>query len=128
MKVVTFFIYLCSFLLSGGNPVTTPLHHNGNATSQHIEKSRHSKTTHTNQGFALIDDTDLDITEESHFGNDVKDGGSNKLQTGKYNLPQHLQISNIHLLVSNTINKGISSYLPVHRHTPIYITQGVLRI
>ena len=130
MRVVVFFIYLCSFLLSGQNAVAanTRHSHNPHAHKLNLEKKHHGKYTNNDQGYVIIDDTDVDIAEENHIGDNFKNANTNKLTTGKYLFSESWHDINVCLFVSNYLDKAQHFFLPCCNQSPIYITQRVLRI
>jgi len=127
MRLIVFFISLCSFLLGGGHDAVADTHENLVATSQHFEKYHHSNFGDSDQGFTLVEDADLDLTEDNPLGDEVKNI-SNKFVFGKYKLPQVWHSVQSQLADLPYDCKRFKTAAPFFTHTPIYIKQRVLRI
>jgi len=129
MRALIFLISLCTFLLAGGHEAVANTQQLVKVTAaQHFEKSKQSKYSDSDPGFTLIDDADIDLTEENHLSDNLKNDVANKFLAGKYNLPQFWH-------TSNSLSFAVSYECPNHNisprfcaHSPIYITQRVLRL
>lgn len=129
MRALIFFISLCTFLLAGGHQAVANTQQLIKVTSApHFEKSKQSKYSNSDPGFTLIDDADIDLTEESHLSNNLKNDVANKFLTGKYNFlkSSHTSNSSAALVSSEFRNCNISPRFCAH--SPIYISQRVLRL
>ena len=127
MRLIVFFISLCSVLLGGGHNAVADTPQNPIATSQHFEKHHYSNFGDSDQGFTLVEDADLDLTEDNHTGDEVKNI-SNKFVFGKYKLPQVWHSVQSQLVDLPYDYKRFKTAAPFFTHTPIYIKQRVLRI
>jgi len=132
MRVVLYYISLfLLLLLGGGNDIYAGTNHNQNPHTpiRTIQKKHHVKFTNPDQGTTIIEDADLDAEEEHVSGSDVKDGGSNKIFTGKYSLLDGKLLKLSGLLNLSYNSKSFKIFAPVCGHsTPIYIIQRTLRI
>jgi len=131
-RIVVFFVSLCFLLLGGGHylhAAGTYNNHIPNSPTQLLTKNQQVKLTRTDQGSTIIEDADLDLDEEYHSGNNLKDPGTNKLFATKDSLLNGWYLRLSHLFIANHYYKCFKNFPPFcGNSSPIYITQRVLRI
>jgi hypothetical protein len=126
MRTVYFFISLFFFLLGGTDAHAAtqpmPLHR---IVKHDVARNHHGKFVNKDLDSTVIDDTDLDLDEESHTGN-FKDCTGSKCLIVKYNAP-HVQYQALPYLNHYfTQSKNLRAY---NSHSsPIYIVNRVIRI
>lgn len=129
MRALIFLISLCTFLLAGGHEAVANTQQLVKITAaQHFEKSKQSKYSDSDSGFTLIEDADIDISEEGHLGDNLTDGFSNKFLTGKYRFLKNWHTSNSSKVVVSSEFRNYDIAPRFCAHSPIYIAQRVLRL
>ncbi|MWB96817.1 hypothetical protein GON26_20840 [Flavobacterium sp. GA093] len=128
-KVIVFFVYLSMLLFGGGQYISADTHFKNKPTSHHLEKHHRIKFTNQDQGSSLIEEADIDIDEEFHSGDNLKEGGSGKYPARTYNL-QNSWYSPLNSFAIVNSNCRRFTFLPrfCSNSSTIYITQRVLRI
>jgi hypothetical protein len=128
-KVIVFFVYLSMLLLGGGQYISADTHIKKHTTSHQLEKKHRIKFTNQDQGSSLIEDADVDIDEEFHSGDKLKEGGSDKYAARQYSLQNSWYLP---LSQSGAVNYSYKRFTVFPRFcsnsSTIYITQRVLRI
>jgi len=131
MRIVTFFAFLI-FLLLGSKGYSSASMNQGKtsyASIQYFTQKGQIKVVNEDHGITLIEDTDVDLEEECHSANDIKERNRNHFFSGKYSLINTLYCSSSKKFTLNYCEKRIK-FLPYlcGNYNPIYITQRVLRI
>ena len=131
MRLVTILIYLVFLLLGGKDCAAVSLNScNVNHISNHsFTESKLIKLADEDHSITIIEDLGLDVEEEFHSDNNIKNSTESNFFVGKYNLVNTLYSSHTHHFVLNYFNKRYKIFLPLTGSScPIYITQQVLRI
>ena len=89
------------------------------------EQMQFAQYRNTDQGDTLIDDTDLDLTEDNNYSHNAKE--NLKCFAGD-KLPCHFNLIRPSGLVLSFQTKAIPAFPPVFAHLPRYLALRVLRI
>ena len=131
MRVIVKLICLCIFLLGGGQLLHADTHPGTicDSPSWNFVKKQQVKLRTAEPGSVLIEDADVDLDEEFHRSDDLKNGNGNKTLAVKHSL-----LDSWYLIFSSTfIYKDYSKQLEIFTpncgdSNPIYLRIGVLRI
>jgi hypothetical protein len=131
MRIITFFAFF-SFLLLGGKGYSCASINQGKSaylSIQNFTQKGQIKVVNEDHGITLIEDTDVDLEEESQSTNGLKEQNANHFFSGKYSLINTLYSSYSKKFALNSCDNN-TKYLPYlnGNYNPIYITQRVLRI
>jgi hypothetical protein len=128
MKIKVFFLYVFILLLGGRThlySITNNKHENCLSSNQSVVKNKPLKFTNNEQTIALLEETDLDLEEDFHNGNDVKDVFFNV----KSNSLIPWNSTNFQTFALNYSTKGFKILPSFWKNSsPIYISLNVLRI
>ena len=129
MRALIFFLSLCTFLLAGGHEAVASTQQLIKiSAAQHFEKSKPSKYSDSDPGFTLIDEADIDVTEENHLGDNLNNSFSNKFLTGKCHFLKSWHTSKPGTIVISSEFRNYDISPRFCAHSPIYIAQRVLRL
>ncbi|KEQ30269.1 hypothetical protein [Pedobacter antarcticus] len=132
MRVLVFFVSLFFLLLGGGYDLyanTQP--HSSNGLPGHTHsKSHHVKFKSADQDSSIIENSEVDLEDESLHGDDVKDAAdSYKFLSGKYSLLNKWYVTLYKQFISNEYEEPFKALQQSYiQSSPLYITQRVLRI
>jgi hypothetical protein len=129
MRVV-FYVYLCFLLLCGGNVLYANTHKtlSANPSAKDLAKKHRVKFTSQDQGQTLLEDADIDLSEDHLSGHD-EDGGTNEFFSLKYSLPGNWYLTFSLLPALCYHNRPLNTLPPYIGYScPLYIAQRVLRI
>jgi hypothetical protein len=128
MKIKVFFLYVFILLLGGRNnlySITNNKHESCLSSSHSVVKNKPLKFTNNEQTIALLEETDLDLEEDFHNGNDVKD----VFLDVKYNSLIPWNSTNFQIFALNYSTKSFKIFPFFWKNlSPIYISLNVLRI
>jgi len=129
MRAIVFFFSVFFFLLVGKNNAYAGMYenHNSHILKFDVAKSQSSVSTDKDQN-TVIEDSDVDLEEESHISDQVKNSLTQKFNTGAYNLTNFKHALSGLFVVNHYYNhfKIYSRFCGYS--SPIYISQRVLRI
>jgi hypothetical protein len=132
MKIIFYFVALCFLLLGVRSTSFASTHESKNSYAssfQYFSQKGQIKTINEDHNILLIEDTDLDLEEEYHGDNSVKESPKTNFFIGKYILLNTLYSSNCQKFTSNFCVNRFNIVPHLSGNTcPIYITQRVLRI
>ncbi|WP_219225567.1 hypothetical protein [Pedobacter antarcticus] len=132
MRVLVFFVSLFFLLLGGGYDLyANTTHHSASGVPSHTHsKSHHVKFKTADQDSSIIENSEIDLEEESLHGDDVKDASDNyKFLSGKYSLLNKWYVTLYKQFISNEYEEPLKALQQSYtQSSPIYITQRVLRI
>jgi hypothetical protein len=131
MKTTVFFLYLFSLLLGGGNSLYAMQKEKDNSClySNSLLKSRPLKFSNDDQKITLFDETDLDLEEDFHSGDDFNESVDTILFGNRHSLLTSWYSPQTKLFVLNYFNNRFKISSPfLWVSNPIYISQRVLRI
>jgi hypothetical protein len=131
MRGIIFYIYLGFLLMVGGQQLHADTHPGSicDSLSWNFLKKQQVKLTTADHGSVLIEEADVDLDEEFHSSDNLKNGSGNKFLAEKNSL-----LDDWYLTFSNqSVLKFYSKGFKICTHScgqsnPIYITQKVLRI
>jgi hypothetical protein len=130
MKVTLFFLYLF-FLLPSGNPTLfANAQHKKNSVSsnQHFAKNQQNSFSNNDQTISLIEETDIDLEEDSHNGTSSKTQSNKNFLVSKNNFLSNWNRQEATLFTSIK-HARYTFFAPICRNSnPIYITLLDLRI
>jgi len=129
MRAIVFFFSVFFFLLGGKNAAYAGMHgsHNSHLLKIGVAKSQSSVLTDKDQN-TLIEDSDVDMEEESHISDHVKNSVTQKFYTGKYNLTDYRHALTSLFVLNHYYNRFKIYSRFCGYSSPIYISQRVLRI
>ncbi|WP_255557962.1 hypothetical protein [Flavobacterium taihuense] len=131
MRVIINFICLCVFLLGGGQYLHAAAHPGtiSDSPSWNFVKKQHVKLRTAEPGSVLIEDADVDLDEEFHRSDDLKNGGANKTLAVKHSLLDHWYLTFSSTFIFKDYSKLLEIFTPNCGYSnPIYLRIGVLRI
>lgn len=131
MRTIAFFVYFCFLLLGCKEYSYASIHQDKNSYSsfQNFSQKKHIKSINEDHSIILIEDTDVDLEDESFTGACITGANANNFFIGKYNLFNTLYSSHSLKFTLNHCDNRFKILLHLSRNTcPIYITQRVLRI
>jgi hypothetical protein len=131
MKTTVFFLYLFSLLLGGGNSLYAMQKDKDKSClyNDFLLKNRPLKYSNDDQKITLFDETDLDIEEDFHSGDDFNESVDTIFFGNKYSLLTPWYSPQTKLFVLNYFNNRFKISSPfLWVSNPIYISQRVLRI
>lgn len=132
MRVLVFFVSLFFLLLGGGHDLyaNTPHHSSSGIPTHTHSKSHHVKFKTADQDSSIIENSEIDLEEESLHGDDVKDAAdSYKFLSGKYSLLNRWYVTLYKQFISNEYEEPFKALQQSYTESsPLYITQRVLRI
>ena len=131
MRIIPFLAILI-FLLFGSKGYSYVSINQGKSSYtsvQNFTQKGQIKVVIEDHGITLIEDTDVDLEEECHSANSIKERNENHFFSGKYSLINTIYCSSYKKFTLNYCEKRIK-FLPYlsGNYNPIYITQRVLRI
>lgn len=131
MRVITFIIFLCFFLLGGGHHSNATNFHNhiSYSSSQNFSNNRLEKITNESDNFILIEESDIDLEEEYAKPNDFKNLNYNRITSEKFIFLNKWHSILYNHYIFNIPSKDSKNFPQLcGKSNPIYITQRVLRI
>jgi hypothetical protein len=131
MRVVVFFISLFFLLLNGGQPsyAGTQGEKTNYCSYQTHFQTKQIQYSSDNRNLTLFDETDLNLEEEYQHNDDFEKSTENKLVTTKNNSLIGLYASKSNQVLLNYYKKNQQIFHSLcGNSSPIYISQGVLRI
>ena len=131
MRTIINFICLCIFLLGGGQHLHASTHANGifDSPSWDFVKKQQVKVKTAEPSSVLIEDADLDLDEEFHSSDDLKNGSSNKILEVRDSLLDSWYLTFSSRFLFKDCSKNNKIFSPVCGYSnPIYLRIGVLRI
>ncbi|PVX47398.1 hypothetical protein C8C85_3339 [Flavobacterium sp. 103] len=131
MRVIINFICLCIFLLGGGQHLHADTHPIAicDSPSWDFVKKQQVKLRTAEPGSVLIEDADVDLDEEFHRSDDLKNGGANKILAAKHSLLDSWYLTFSNEFIFKDYSKQFENFASNCAHSnPIYLRIGVLRI
>lgn len=130
MRTLIYIVAFLFLLLFGGQKTYAFNSHNVkiNYSSKKFNNKKNEILSKQNQSTCLLEGTDIDFEEEFSSSDNFKVAG-NKIIVEKHNLLNALFLKHSPHFISNYLYNRIKNYpIPLGFSSPIYITQGVLRI
>lgn len=132
MRTIVFLVCFCSLLLGGGGHTAYAAGHTDKITpisTHNISKNRPVKFANKNSNTVLIEENDIDLDEEFHNSNELKNGVADKFFLEKSGLFNNWYLAFPRQVILKDYSKHIKIFTPSCGYSnPIYILQGVLRI
>lgn len=131
MRAIINFIFLCIFLLGGGQHLHADTHVNtiSDYPSFDFVKKQQVKVKTAEPGSILIEEADVDFDEESHSSDDLNNGSASKLLAVKHSLLDNWYLTFSNESVYKHYSKDFENFAPnFGQSNPIYLRIGVLRI
>lgn len=129
MRLLLSILFLSVFLSIGGNIVYANTSSINKAFSQNYSQKKQLNSPNEIQVYTLIDDSELDLEEENHICNDVKNQNNNTVFINQFSFFSQQYCKNAIQFIANNYTKGFKNQPPFYGYVvPNYFTQSILRI
>lgn len=129
MRLLLSILFLSVFLSIGGNVVYASTSSINKAFSQKFSQKKQLNSPNEIQVYTLIDDSELDLEEENHICNDVKNQNNNPVFINKFSFFSQQYCKNAIQFITDNYSKGFKNQPPFYGYiVPDYFIQSVLRI